>query len=179
VRVRFRSGQGETARADMEPAGPFRYRGVIPGARVVEGMTYFIEASDEAERKAASQPIAVTVTEDNEPPVLAHKRVATAPAEEPLTIAAEVRDPSGIKWVHLRYRSVTQFEDYRTLPMAPTGRPSEFQAVVPGEHIPAKWDFMYFFEVMDARGNGRIYPDFEREAPYIVVKLQRDREPQR
>ena len=178
VRVGFRTGQGETAYADMEPAGPFRYRGMIPGTRVVEGMTYFIEASDDAERKASLQPIAVTVTDDNEPPVLEHKRIATAPAEKPLTITAEARDPSGIKWVNLRYRSVTQFEDYRALPMTPTGRPNEFQAVVPGEHVPAKWDFMYFLEVMDARGNGRIYPDLEREAPYIVVKLQRHEEPQ-
>ena len=41
----------------------------------------------------------------------------------------------------------------------------------PAEHVPAKWDFMYFFEAMDNADNGRIYPDFEREAPYIVLKL--------
>jgi len=46
---------------------------------------------------------------------------------------------------------------------------------VPAEHVDPKWDFMYFFEVMDNCGNGRIYPDLERETPYIVVKLQRDK----
>jgi len=32
---------------------------------------------------------------------------------------------------------------------------------------------MYYFEVMDNAGNGKVYPDFEKETPYIVVKLQR------
>jgi hypothetical protein len=32
---------------------------------------------------------------------------------------------------------------------------------------------MYFLEVMDRDGNGRIYPDLDQETPYIVVRLQR------
>ena len=32
---------------------------------------------------------------------------------------------------------------------------------------------MYFVEVMDNRGNGKIYPDMERETPYVVVRLSR------
>jgi dienelactone hydrolase len=32
---------------------------------------------------------------------------------------------------------------------------------------------MYFIEVIDNRGNGKIYPDLEKETPYVVVKLQR------
>ena len=35
------------------------------------------------------------------------------------------------------------------------------------------WDFWYFFEVMDKKGNGKIYPDLEKETPYIVVRLER------
>jgi len=34
-------------------------------------------------------------------------------------------------------------------------------------------DLMYLIEVMDNRGNGQIYPDFNRETPYIVVRLSR------
>ncbi|MBM4032364.1 MAG: hypothetical protein FJ291_11315 [Planctomycetes bacterium] len=173
VRLGLRTAQGQAAYTDMEPAGPFRYRGAIPAARVAEGLTYFIEATDEAGRKASTQPILVTVTNDTEPPGLTHVPPATVPAEKPLAITAEVRDPSGVKWVRLRYRSVTQFDDYRTLPMTPTGRPSEFQAIVPPDHLPAKWDFMYFFEAMDSCGNGRIYPDLDREAPYIILRLER------
>jgi hypothetical protein len=32
---------------------------------------------------------------------------------------------------------------------------------------------MYFIEVMDKQGNGRIHPDLNKTTPYIVVKLQR------
>ena len=32
---------------------------------------------------------------------------------------------------------------------------------------------MYLSELMDNRGNGKIYPDLEKETPYIVVKLRR------
>jgi hypothetical protein len=30
---------------------------------------------------------------------------------------------------------------------------------------------MYLFEVMDKRGNGKIYPDMAKETPYIVVNV--------
>jgi dienelactone hydrolase len=33
---------------------------------------------------------------------------------------------------------------------------------------------MYFIEVIDNRGNGKIYPDLEKETPYVVVRLQRE-----
>ena len=42
-----------------------------------------------------------------------------------------------------------------------------------GEQVEGRWDFMYLFEVMDRCGNGKIYPDFEVETPYIVVPLDR------
>jgi hypothetical protein len=99
--------------------------------------------------------------------------VTTAPAGKPLVIAAEVRDPSGVKWVHLRYRSVNQHEDYRTLPMLPVGEKDCYQAVIPAGHVASKWDLMYLIEVMDNRGNGRIWPDLNKETPYVVVKIAR------
>jgi len=68
---------------------------------------------------------------------------------------------------------VTQFEDYQTLGMLPTGQEGHYGAEVPVDHIVPKWDFMYFFEVMDKKGNGKIYPDLEKETPYIVVGLER------
>lgn len=111
---------------------------------------------------------------DCEPPAVVHRAVLAAVAGKPLAIAAEVRDPSGVKWVRLRYRNVNQQEDYRTLPMLPTGEGDRYQAVIPAEHVGAKWDLMYFLEVMDNRGNGKIHPDLNRETPYIVVKLSRE-----
>ena len=37
-----------------------------------------------------------------------------------------------------------------------------------------RWDLMYFVEAMDGEGNGRMFPDLEKEMPYVIVELQRD-----
>jgi hypothetical protein len=70
------------------------------------------------------------------------------------------------------YRSVNQYKDFQALAMKPTGEKDEYRAVIPGEHVAAGWDFMYLIEAMGANGNGRIYPDLEEEAPYVVVRLR-------
>jgi hypothetical protein len=84
---------------------------------------------------------------------------------------ARVEDPSGIRWVRLRYRGLSQHQDFQVLPMLPTGRNNEFQATIPAEDIDPKFDLMYLFETMDNQGNGKIYPDLAKETPYIVVKI--------
>jgi hypothetical protein len=106
-------------------------------------------------------------------PVVIHRAITAAPASKPLAVTAQVRAPSGIKWVRLRYRSVNQHEDYRTLPMLPTGDQDGYRAVIPPEHVVPAWDLMYLIEIMDNRGHGRIYPDLNTETPYVVVRLAR------
>jgi hypothetical protein len=126
-----------------------------------------------AVRVAPRYSVALAAGNDHEPPSVVHQPATTAPAGKPLTISAVVTDPSGVKWVRLRYRSVNQYEDYRTLPMVATGEKVRYEAVIPAQHIGPKYDLMYFIEVMDNRGNGKIYPDMERETPYVVVRLSR------
>ena len=99
--------------------------------------------------------------------------MTTASVGKPLSVTVEVRDPSGVKWVRLRYRSVNQHQDYQTLPMLPTGNADQYRAVIPTEHVSPTWDVMYFIEAMDERGNGSIHPDLNKETPYVIVKLQR------
>jgi hypothetical protein len=48
-----------------------------------------------------------------------------------------------------------------------------YAATVPAEDVVSKWDFMYLIEAIDNAGNGRIFPDLEKEAPYVVVHLDR------
>jgi hypothetical protein len=179
VRVAYRSPQGDYRYASMQQSGPLLYRAVVPGANLVAGLSYFIEAVDQAGRQATypskgqAESIILLITSDNEPPVVIHKPVTSALSERPLTITAEARDPSGIKWVRLRYRSVNQHQDYQTLTMMPTDKKDQYQATVPAAQIVPKWDFMYLIEVMDNQGNGAIYPELKKETPYIVVKLER------
>ena len=102
-----------------------------------------------------------------------HEPILTSPVGRPLRIVARVSDPSDVKSLRLRYRHVTQYEDYATLEMQPTGRPDEYAATIPGEFIDPTWDAMYFIEAIDGAGNGAIWPDFRRETPYVFVRLQR------
>ena len=146
-------------------------------AALEKGLTALEQQRQQASTAAATRPApryqALPAAGTAESPTVIHERVATAPANQPLTIVARISSPSGIKWVRLRYRSVNQRDDYRTLPMLPTGKKDQYQAIVPAEHVPAERDFMYFLEIMDNRGTGRIYPDLNKESPYIIVGLVR------
>jgi hypothetical protein len=48
-----------------------------------------------------------------------------------------------------------------------------YEAVIPGNFIVPKWDLMYFLEAVDTKGNGRMYPDLEKEMPYIFAAMDR------
>ena len=160
-------------RATMKKTSAFTYSAVIPGKYVQEGLNYAIEASNQGGQRTRASRADVIVTNDNDPPTVKHEHITVAPAEKPLTVTVTVTDPSGVKWVCLRYRSVTQFEDYKSLDMAETDTKGRYSVTVPGKDIVSKYDFMYLIEVMDNKGNGKIYPDLEKEAPYVIVELQR------
>lgn len=80
---------------------------------------------------------------------------------------------AGIKWVSLCYRSVNQDMEYQTMQMLLTGEKDTFEATVPANQIDPKFDFMYFIKVVDNERRGIIYPDLNKETPYIIVKLLR------
>jgi hypothetical protein len=110
---------------------------------------------------------------DLTPPVVEHDRILSAPVGRPLRVVARATDASGVRLLRLRYRHVTQYEDYATLDMQPTGNSDEFAATIAGEFLVPQWDAMYFIEAIDKAGNGTMWPDFRREPPYVFVKLQR------
>lgn len=102
-----------------------------------------------------------------------HQPVASAPVGKPITVSIKVTASSGVKWVRLLYRSVNQEQEYQTLPMEPSEEKDTYQVIVPADQISPQWDFMYLIEVMDNNGKGKIYPDLNKETPYIIVKLIR------
>jgi hypothetical protein len=104
---------------------------------------------------------------------ITHQPVASAPVGQPLAISVQVSAPAGVKWVRLLYRGVNQDLEYQALPMLPAAEKDSYQAVIPADQINPKWDLMYLIEVMDNNGKGSIYPDLNKETPYIIVKLTR------
>jgi hypothetical protein len=179
VRLFYKYRQGGYKSVDMKKTGAFLYQAVIKGESIKGDLDYYIEARDSKKQicvwpeSGKANPVNVTVTDDEQAPKLVHTPIVTAPPEKDLTITAHVSDSSGVKWVRVLYRSVNQFFDYKTVTMQSTGNVGQYQAVIGAEDIPYKWDFMYLFEVMDNAGNGKIYPDLEKEAPYVIVELQR------
>ena len=88
-------------------------------------------------------------------------------------MAAQRDAPAGVKWVRLRYRHATQYEDYQTAEMTLDAKTGNYTARIPPAFADPKWDLMYFIEVVDKNGAGRMFPDLEVETPYVVIAAKR------
>jgi len=176
VRVVYGDPQTGFRTKPLVAEAPWVYRAIIPAAELARGAEYFLEAEDGAGhvgRWPESGRVAILVTADVSPPQVRHQPVTAATPGQPLRISADVSDPSGVKWVRLRYRAVNQYQDYRTLEMLPTGDGHGYSAEIPGRQIDPAFDLMYFIEAMDNAGNGTVSPAIENGAPYVVVRLRR------
>jgi hypothetical protein len=177
VRVYYGDSRRGFTKAEMERVQPQLYHAVIPAAKITGGMSYFLEAEDSSGRIATypndgrTNPIPVLVTADDQPPILRQTPILTAEPEQPLRVVAQAEDPSGVKWIHLLYRGLSQHQDYQILNMLPDGKANEYEATIPAKNIDPHFDLMYMFQVMDNKGNGKIYPDLAKETPYVVVKV--------
>jgi len=105
---------------------------------------------------------------------ISHIPVTTAEEGKPIKIQIKTTAPAGIKWIRLRYRNVNQMQDYRIIEMLPAEEKDVYSVMVPSEDLNPKWDFMYFFELMDENGKGAIYPDLNKETPYYFVRISRE-----
>jgi hypothetical protein len=102
-----------------------------------------------------------------------YERVTSLPVGQPLKIRIKITTPAGIKRIELSLRSVNQDLDYRTIPMVQTNEPDIYEATVPANEINPRWDYMYFIKIIDNENHGMIFPDLNKETPYIIVKLLR------
>jgi hypothetical protein len=100
-------------------------------------------------------------------------RVASATPGTDLTVTAMAQSESALQWVRLRYRHLTQFEDYETLQMNYDPKTGKFVGTIPGAFIVPEWDLMYFVQAVANNGTGRMAPDLEQEMPYVIVPVQR------
>jgi hypothetical protein len=134
-----------------------------------------------AERQAAAaradaRPARIPAREANpELPVVnfVQRPPALAVPGQDYVVQVKATTPAGVKWIRLRYRHVNQKEDYQTADMALDAATGFYAGIIPGSFIDPHWDLMYFVEIVDRRGNGRIYPDLEVETPYVVTSVKR------
>jgi hypothetical protein len=100
-------------------------------------------------------------------PRFAHTPPATALAGKPLTLSLRVSGarPTAIR---LHYRSLNQGEPFHTLEGGPA-------FTVPAEHVTARFDLLYYFEILNAAGTGWFFPDPATATPYFVVATDTQR----
>jgi hypothetical protein len=134
----------------------------------------------QAERKSATPRPGAKAAQipaynfDAHPPVVTFTDTASiATPNQPFPIRVNVTARTGIKSIRLRYRHVNQKEDYQTADMPLDAQTGLYAANIPAAFIDARWDLMYFIEIVDRQGNGRIYPDLEAETPYIITSVKR------
>jgi len=92
-------------------------------------------------------------------PAMAHEAPAYAQAGQPLTLLLNVK---GVATVRLHYRQVNQGDRFKTLEGTGT-------FTIPGADVTARWDLMYYFEVLAENRSGWFYPDPASATPYFVV----------
>jgi hypothetical protein len=88
-------------------------------------------------------------------------------------VNARVSAPSGVKTILLRYRHVNQHENYETAIMTRDPKTGLYSAAIPATYIDPKYDLIYFIEIVDQKGTGRIYPDLDVETPYVMIPVAR------
>jgi hypothetical protein len=116
---------------------------------------------------------AVTSDVAANPPAAELLPVSPAAPGRDLVIAARIMAPAGVKRVALRYRHLNQYEDYQTAEMKLDPAAGVYKGSIPATFVDPKWNLMYLVEVVDRNGAGRMYPDLERETPYVVVPVKR------
>ncbi|MBI4873108.1 MAG: hypothetical protein HY822_00595, partial [Acidobacteria bacterium] len=99
--------------------------------------------------------------------------VSEARPGQDLRITVRAGDLSSVKSIRLRYRHLTQIEDYQTAEMILDPQTGRHAATIPGSFIVPQWDLIYFVEVLDKQGHGRMYPDLDHDTPYVLVPLIR------
>jgi hypothetical protein len=107
------------------------------------------------------------------PPVVTLPAPGIAEPGKDFKITAKAGTPQAVKWIRLRYRHVSQYEDYQTAEMELDSKTGLYSAAIPAAFIDPKWDLMYFVEAVGKNGSGRMYPDLERETPYVIVGVKR------
>ncbi len=135
---------------------------------------YFITATDKkgrGERMPREGSLMVQIGHDSDRPVIQHEPVRSCEPGKPLHLSFAIRDTSPLSAARLHFRHLTQVEKYQVVDLVRTG--DRYEATIPGDFVTDSYDVMYYVEAVDRFGNGTFYPDPDRTAPYVVVKVRR------
>lgn len=167
----------ESAGDVYSPSLPFGYRGGFPRhwkqelERVRAGVAQLEQERASANQGTRAKPLPVpTKSSDHEPPEVTINPAEPTAQGMPVTVTAKATDPSGIQIMRLHYRHMAQVEDYTVTDMKPDAN-GLYTGVIPPDFIDPHWSLMFFVEAVDKAGNGRLYPDLEKDKPYVIVPV--------
>ncbi len=106
-----------------------------------------------------------------EPVGIVHERPSQAVAGQALKIAAVVFSNVPVREVILHHRRMDQTVDWKQVPMKSSDG-ENYMAAIPGTELTTQYDHMYYIEAR-VSGGGALWPDWLREAPYVVLKTVR------
>ena len=102
-------------------------------------------------------------------PSFVHAPPSSALPGQDITLRIRIAPAAGVTRVRLHYRAVNQNVPFKTIEK-PGGADQSF--TIPAADVAAKWDLMYYFEILNDRGGGWFQPDPDRVTPYYVVHVQ-------
>jgi hypothetical protein len=102
-------------------------------------------------------------------PKLSNVPPKAAKAGEPLTLMLRLEPLGEVSCIRLYYRPVNQLVEFKMQEAAPA---AEVKFTIPWADISAKWDLMYYFEVLDKEQGGWFEPDPAVTTPYYIVKVE-------
>ena len=97
-----------------------------------------------------------------------HTPPASAPSEQPLTVALHLSQPKTVSAVRLHYRPLDPAAESKTIEMPAA---AEVSFTIPAADITGNWDLMYYFEILDGHDNGWFEPDPLIATPYWTVHV--------
>ena len=115
----------------------------------------------------------ITKTQITDFPRIEHEPIESATVGKDFTLRVKVTSKRPIFFVRLYFRALNQTVDWNQIQMKSIGK-SQFEAIVPGDEVSARWDFMYYFEAIDEQ-SGTLWPKWQERQPYIVVKTRAER----
>jgi hypothetical protein len=102
-------------------------------------------------------------------PAITHTAPTAAEPNQPLTLALKISPATNLRTVRLHYRPVNQLAQFKTL----ESQSPNATFTIPAEDVSARWDLLYYFEVLNKQGGGWFVPDPLVATPYFVVKTEK------
>jgi hypothetical protein len=99
-------------------------------------------------------------------PSIVHQPPASVDAGNAVRLKVQIAPDSPVAGVRLYYRPLNQLAHFKMI----ENREGAF--TIPADEISGKWDFMYYFEVINSEGGGWFEPDPRTKTPYYVVKVR-------